>query len=315
MLSSVLGVLSSISSVSSIYSTSPIMKSGKIDVFAFIGTSSAADSLQKEHPKPHRLKICLGLEAKNPAIVLPDADLEVAANECVLGALSFNGQRCTALKIIFVHKDIQEKFLKKFVERVDALKMGLPWEKDTKITPLPEEGKPGYLEQLIKDAVTHGAQVVNPRGGKFDRTFVAPTVLFPVNEKMRIYHEEQFGPVIPVTTFEKPEEVYEYLAASPYGQQASVFSQNPNQVSKLIDVLVNQVSRVNLNSQCQRGPDSFPFTARKDSAYGTLSIFDALRVFSLRSLVAAKQEVPNQELINGIVSQRSSNFLRLDYIF
>lgn len=77
-------------------------QSGKLDVFAFIGTSRAADELQKAHPKPHRLRICLGLEAKNPAIVLPDADLDVAVSECLLGTLSYNGQRCTALKIIFV---------------------------------------------------------------------------------------------------------------------------------------------------------------------------------------------------------------------
>lgn len=55
-------------------------------------------------------------------------------------------------------------------------------------------------------------------GGKVDRTFVAPTVLFPVNDKMRIYHEEQFGPVIPVATFQREEEIYEYLASSPYGE-------------------------------------------------------------------------------------------------
>ncbi len=129
--------------------------------------------------------------------------------------------------------------------------------------------------------------------------------------------------------------MFEYLAHSQYGQQASVFSKDPQAVSKLIDVLVNQVSRVNLNSQCQRGPDSFPFTyacyftsliahllthsctirARKDSAYGTLSLSDALRVFTIRSLVAAKQEKQNEELVNSIISSRSSNFLRLDYMF
>jgi glyceraldehyde-3-phosphate dehydrogenase (NADP+) len=118
--------------------------------------------------------------------------------------------------------------------------------------------------------------------------------------------------------------------------QASVFTKDPSACSQLIDVLVNQVSRVNLNSQCQRGPDSFPFTGRKvrfsaksglswklvpvftrpqDSAYGTLSVYDALRVFSLRSLVATKQTPANHELINQIVSNRSSSFLRLDYVF
>ncbi len=81
----------------------PLMESGKVDVLAFIGTSRAADVLKQQHPKPHRLRCVLGLEAKNPAIVLRDADLDLAVKECVLGSLSFNGQRCTALKIIFVH--------------------------------------------------------------------------------------------------------------------------------------------------------------------------------------------------------------------
>lgn len=114
-------------------------------MFAFIGTSEAADDIHKSHPKPHRLHVCLGLEAKNPGIILPDADLKVAVNECVLGTCSYNGQRCTALKILLVHESIAEAFLKKFCEAVDNLKMGLPWEEGVKITPLPEENKPGYL--------------------------------------------------------------------------------------------------------------------------------------------------------------------------
>ena len=94
----------------------PLMKSGRIDVLAFIGSSRVADILKQQHPRPHRLRCVLGLEAKNPAIVLPDADLELAVRECVLGALSFNGQRCTALKILFVHEDIAEPFVKAFAE-------------------------------------------------------------------------------------------------------------------------------------------------------------------------------------------------------
>jgi glyceraldehyde-3-phosphate dehydrogenase (NADP+) len=293
----------------------PLMKTGQIDCFAFIGTSKAADELQKVHPKPHRLRVCLGLEAKNPAIVCADADINVAVDECVLGSLSFNGQRCTAIKIIFVHKSLETKFLDAFVKKVDSLKMALPWQDGAKITPLPEEGKPGYLKELIEDALAKGAKVINPRGNEFDRTFVAPTVLFPTNKTMRVFNEEQFGPLVPVATFENLDEILDYLAASDYGQQASVFANDPKSISALADVLVNQVARVNLNSQCQRGPDSFPFTGRKDSAYGTLSIGDALRVFSIRAMVAGKSEPKNQALVNQIVCERSSNFLRLDYMF
>ena len=77
----------------------------------------------------------MGLEAKNPAIVLPDADLDLAIDECIAGTLSFNGQRCTALKVLYVHKDIVEEFNKRFSLRVDALKFGNPWEPGVKLTP------------------------------------------------------------------------------------------------------------------------------------------------------------------------------------
>ena len=88
----------------------PIMRDGRVDVLALIGNSKSANALQNEHPKSNRLRMVLGLEAKNPAIVLPDADLELAINECIAGTTSFNGQRCTALKVLYVHEAIIEKF-------------------------------------------------------------------------------------------------------------------------------------------------------------------------------------------------------------
>jgi glyceraldehyde-3-phosphate dehydrogenase (NADP+) len=293
----------------------PIMSTGQVDVFAFIGTSKAAAAIQKAHPQPHRLRVCLGLDAKNPAIVLPDADLDVAVKQCILGSLSYNGQRCTAIKIIFVHESIHEKFVPKLAAAMDALKLGMPWEADVSITPLPEKDKPAFLKDLIEDAVKKGAKIVNPRGGKIDRSLVAPTMLFPVTPEMRVFREEQFGPVVPVATYKDIHEVYDYLATSQFGQQAAVFSTNVQEVSKLVDVLVNQVSRVNLNSQCQRGPDNFPFTGRKDSAYGTLSVTDALRVFSIRCLVAANETPANTKLLTEVVDEGSSTFLRMDYLF
>jgi glyceraldehyde-3-phosphate dehydrogenase (NADP+) len=71
---------------------------------------------------------------------------------------------------------------------------------------------------------------------------------------------------------------------------------------------------VNINSQCQRGPDTFPFAGRKDSAEGTLSVSDALKAFSIRSLVATKETDSNKAIINEIVRDRKSNFLSTDFI-
>lgn len=292
----------------------PLMESGGIDVLAFIGTSRVADILKHQHPRPHRLRCVLGLDAKNPAIVLPDADLGTAVGECLLGALSFNGQRCTALKIFFVHASIADQFVRRLAAAVDALPVGMPWTPGVWVTPMAEEAKPAYLRELVDDAVAKGAAVRNAAGGTVLDTYFHPAVLYPAAAGMRVWDEEQFGPVIPVVPFEDIALPLDYVVASPFGQQISIFGTDPVAMARLIDPLVNQVCRVNLNSQCQRGPDAFPFTGRKDSAEGTLSISDALRVFSIRSLVAAKGSEANKELVSAIVQKRRSSFLSTDFI-
>jgi len=292
----------------------PLMESGGVDVLAFIGTSRVADILKHQHPGPHRLRSVLGLDAKNPAIILGDADLGNAVSECLLGALSFNGQRCTALKILFVHSSVAGEFVARLSAAVDALPVGMPWEPGVWVTPLAEEGKPAYLRELIDDAVGKGAAVCNPAGGAVNESYFHPAVLYPVARGMRVWDEEQFGPVIPVVPFDDIATPLDYVIASKFGQQISLFGGDPGAMAGLIDPLVNQVCRVNLNSQCQRGPDAFPFTGRKDSAEGTLSISDALRVFSIRTLVAAKGTEANKALVSGIVRRRRSSFLSTDFI-
>jgi glyceraldehyde-3-phosphate dehydrogenase (NADP+) len=293
---------------------SPLMKSGSIDVLAFIGSSRVGDILKQQHPKPHRLRCVLGLEAKNAGIILKDADLDHTVKECVLGALSYNGQRCTALKILFVHSDIVDDFLSRLSCAVNKLRSGMPWEAGVSITPIPEPNKTGYLTEMLEDAQSKGATVVNENGGRVEETFMSPAVIYPVKPGMRLYTEEQFGPVIPIATFSDIEEPMNYVVQSDYGQQVSIFGRDPKIIADLIDPLVNQVCRVNINSQCQRGPDTFPFTGRKDSAEGTLSVSDALRVFTIRTLVAAKETDANRQIIRSIITERSSRFLSTDFI-
>ncbi|GAB2537641.1 NADP-dependent glyceraldehyde-3-phosphate dehydrogenase [Rufibacter soli] len=292
-----------------------LMQSGKINVLTLIGSSKVADELKKLHPKVNRLRAILGLDAKNAAIITQNADLKLSVEETVLGALSFNGQRCTALKVIFVHRSKVEAFLEQLTEAVGKLKYGMPWEKGVALTPLPEPHKPAYLKECIDDAIQYGASVVNEGGGTSFESFVYPAIVYPVTSEMKLYREEQFGPVIPVVPFDDLEEPIQYLIDSTHGQQVSIFSQDHEEISLLIDPLVNQVSRVNINCQCQRGPDVFPFTGRKDSAEGTLSVVDALRAFSIRSLVATKFNENNKQLFNQIVSDGNSNFLSTKFIF
>jgi glyceraldehyde-3-phosphate dehydrogenase (NADP+) len=301
-------------------STMPVlMKTGNIDGLAFIGGSNAADKLIHDHPHPHRLKVFLQLEAKNMAIILDDvftdpALLENTLNEVVLGSLSYNGQRCTALKILFVPRSNADVFVKKFVDKVNALKVGLSWQKHengtySQITPLPNPERVKYMQQLIEDAVSKGATIMNARygghiiGGELS-TLMVPAILYPAKRGMRIYTEEQFGPVVPIAVYDELETVLAYGQNGDYGQQVSIFGHNTDEVVRTIDRFSAVFGKINLNAQCGRSPDTLPFSGRRSSAMGVMSVTDALREFSVPTVVTHKNQVLNGALVEEI-SQKS----------
>lgn len=222
----------------------PLMESGKIDSLAFIGGSTAADRLIKAHPHPHRLKIFLQLEGKNMGIYMrdlfekgirttdnenegKDQHMGRIMKETIMGTLSYNGQRCTALKLLFVPKEYSTQFANMLAEKVENMSVGLPWERAnsaySQITPLPYAGRVLYMKELIDDAIEKGARIVNKNGGTVigdsESTLMVPAILYPVTPDMRVYEEEQFGPVIPIAPYESLEEVIKYAREGKYGRR------------------------------------------------------------------------------------------------
>lgn len=287
------------------------MQSGQIDVLAFIGSSRVANTLKSQHPRPNRLRSILGLDAKNPAIILPDAHFETSLEETIKGALSFNGQRCTALKLVCVHESIADSWTTELAQRVAKLPVGLPWNPGIKITPLPDPAKPQELRNIVAESTADGARLYDAaRALQGHATFIHPAVVGDVQWHHSIAQVEQFGPVIPVLRYKNIEDVIDQIVTSPFGMQASLFGRDPRTLGPLIDALSNQVARININTACQRGPDIFPFTGRKNSAEGTLSVHDALRAFSLRTMVAGVgTQSESKEAIRGILEHDTSNFL------
>jgi acyl-CoA reductase-like NAD-dependent aldehyde dehydrogenase len=291
----------------------PMMQTGKFDALAFIGSCSVANDIMRNHPKLNRLKPILGLGAKNPSIILEDGDLEVAVKEGVLGALSYNGQRCTALKTHFVPRKLAGEYVARLSEAVDKLVIGMPWTPNVGITPLPEDGYPQKMDAFVQDALAKGAKIANPKGGQINETIYSPAVIYPVNDTMDLYWKEQFGPVIPVVPYDDIEEVLAYAPRIGLGQQASIFTRDAAKLGRTLDVLSKQFCRINLNCQCQRGPDSLPFSGRGDSAVGTLDVEAALRAFSIRTLYATKDNPVNREITRKVLADDSSQFLSTDY--
>jgi len=317
----------------------PLMESGDINGLAFIGGTSAADKLIKQHPEPHRLKLFLQLEAKNMAIVLKDMvdtnggvgngnsqsyPTSQMFDEIVTGALSYNGQRCTALKIIFVPKGYGKLVAQELSKRVDRLYKGMPWEihneeKYSQITPLPNEQRVEYMQELLNDAKSKGAIVANEDGGKiingskyaepYDAsTLMIPGVLYNITPDMKLYKEEQFGPLIPIVEYESIDEVLSYGLTGIYGQQVAVFTnQASEEAVSIVDTFSAVFGKININSQCGRSPDSVPFTARRSSGLGVMSIEDALKEFSIPTVVSFKHD-GSKNVVDGI--RKESKFMQ-----
>lgn len=269
---------------------SPIVRSGKLAVFAFIGSSKVADIIYQQIPNPHQTKQILGLGAKNPGIVLPGCDIENAVKHNLKGTLSYNGQRCTAHKVLFVHSSICDKFISQFSVEVNKLQPGLPWDENVGLTPvLP--GTTGWFQDLLADATTRGACIMNEGGGEVYGGYMHPAVLYPVTPQMQLFRTEQFGPLVPIVPFESIHEVIKYMDTSQYGQQVAIFAgeNDRDNLKDFLDKARNLVCRINVNTSCQRGPDEIPFTGRKDSAAGTLDLTSALLEFSIEGVTAVPE--------------------------
>lgn len=286
-----------------------LVQTGTIDAISFIGSSRVADEIIHAHPQAHRLKYFLSLEGKNVGLVFPDANLENAVEECIRGSTTFSGQRCTAIKLILIQNSLAHVFVSAFRSGINRLKCGIPWDADVTITPLSQPGKIDYLQSLLLDAQDKGAGIVNEieGGGTVQGSLMIPAILFPVNSSMRIWNEEQFGPVIPIAVYEDINEIIDYLKHMPYGLQISLFTGNGTSVSSLVDLLASSVGRININMQCSRSPDILPFSGRRSSANGTLSITESLKTFSVETVVATKCNEENNRILDDIT--RQSNFL------
>ena len=113
--------------------------------------------------------------------------------------------------------------------------------------------------------------------------------------------------MVPIAIFDNISEVETYIVKMPYGQQAAIFSSSAATAAPLIDLLSTAVGRININTQCGRSPDVFPFSGRRSSALGTLSVTEALNAFSVETVLACKENAVNKALVADAGSL--SNFL------
>jgi glyceraldehyde-3-phosphate dehydrogenase (NADP+) len=234
----------------------------KVSMISFTGSSGAGKHIAKVAGMK-RLHLELG--GKGPALVFSDADLELAAKECLSGALKYSGQRCDALSRIIVEEKIADKFARMLVRGAKAWKIGPTSSPKTLIGPLINKGALEKVELLVEDARKKGARVL--LGGKrLKGLYYAPTVLDKVTTKMDIAWEETFGPVVTVMRVRDGKEAIEIANQSKYGLDASVFTSDIDRAIKTARALED--GTVTINGHPAHGLGNFPFGGDKDSGIG-----------------------------------------------
>jgi glyceraldehyde-3-phosphate dehydrogenase (NADP+) len=273
------------------------LRGAKVQSFAFVGSEGAANAILKMHPDPLALKSGTWLGAKNPGIVLPDADIDSTVSAMLKGALGFNGERCTAEKIIYVPREKAKEFADKMAKAVSELKLGMPWDNGAQITPLAEDGKVKAMHELLDDAAMHGGKVINAQGGTAFESIMRPAVVYPVTPDMRLFHEEQFGPIVPIVPYDDIKQVMEWEKSSRFGQQASVWG-SKEAAKQIAPQMARLVGRVNLNGISERSPDSFGFGATDQSGSGTRSYRDAIEFFTRKAIIQGTDEAAVDAMVS-----------------
>lgn len=213
-------------------------------------------------------RISLELGGNAPAIVLPDADLDNAADAIVDNKFENSGQMCNGINVVLVHKDVKAEMTQKIIDRVKTIKVGPGDQEDTQVGPLINQKAIDKVEDLVADAMKQGAQV-ETGGDKADIStsslFYQPTVITGVERTMAIAQEEIFGPVAPIITFDDEDEAIDIANASPYGLAAYFFSNNINTVYKISEKL--EFGMIGVNGTQLSVPQA-PFGGIKESGMG-----------------------------------------------
>ncbi len=220
--------------------------------------------------------LLMELGGKDAAIVLDDADLDLAASNIVAGGYSYSGQRCTAVKRILVSENVADRMIDKIIAKIKTLTIGNPLEKDVDIVPLISKKAADFVVELMEDAKLKGAKLLI--GGKRDGNLIEPTLFDNVTTDMRLAWEEPFGPVLPIIRVKDKYEAIKIANASEYGLQAAVFTNNINDAFYIANKL--EVGSVQVNNKTERGPDHFPFLGVKASGIGTQGIRYSIEAMS-----------------------------------
>jgi succinate-semialdehyde dehydrogenase/glutarate-semialdehyde dehydrogenase len=206
------------------------------------------------------------LGGSDPFIVMPSADLDEAVKTAVKARVQNNGQSCIAAKRFIVHGDIYDAFVDRYVEQMQALKVGDPTDPDTDVGPLATESGRDDIAKQVEDAVAAGAKV--RCGGQTPERpgwFYPPTVITDITKDMALYTEEVFGPVASMYRAADIDEAIEIANATTFGLGSNAWTKDEAEQERFIDDI--EAGQVFINGMTVSYPE-LGFGGIKRSGYG-----------------------------------------------
>lgn len=238
-----------------------IVSDHRVRMVSFTGSTSVGKRIHAVGGLKH---YHLELGGKGHALVLEEADVAMAAAKCVEGAVKNGGQRCDAISIAVVIKDLLEPFIGHAVQAVQQWKVGDPRDPETKIGPLISVSAAERVEAMVKDAVDRGAKLV--AGGIRRGAYFEPTILRDVTHEMRVGKEETFGPVLPIMEAKDEDDALDLATKTPFGLDSCVFTRGFQRMWRAAKRL--QCGEVTINDLPKHGVGHFPFGGQRESGVG-----------------------------------------------
>ncbi len=203
-----------------------------VKVIGFTGSTEVGKKLGEICGKLNK-RISLEMGGKNPLIVMPDANMELALDGVLWGAFGTTGQRCTATSRLILHKDIYDEFINKLVERTKKLRLGNGLSEGVDVGPVIHEQQLRTCEEYVKIGLEEGAKLVcggkRATEGELSKGyFFEPTIFIDVTPEMRLFKEEIFGPILSVSKAESLEHAIELANSVDYGLSSSIYTTNIN---------------------------------------------------------------------------------------
>jgi acyl-CoA reductase-like NAD-dependent aldehyde dehydrogenase len=229
-------------------------------------------------------KVTLELGNTSPVIIAPDADLEMVARRCAVGAYYNSGQVCISVQRIYGDRQIVEPFTEQFITATERMVVGDPLDEAVDVGPMIDEREAQRIEAWVGEAQQQGARVLT--GGRREGPIYWPTVIAGATPEMKIVAEEAFAPVAGVIAYDDFEEALRQADATEYGLQAAVFTRDIDRVFQAIRGL--NFGGVIINDMPAFRAEHMPYGGNRRSGLGREGVRYAIEEMTNIQMIAIR---------------------------